>query len=225
MAKQFGDLMKKAQLLCGFFLLCISTASANADLDSVLAKQCWFSGTFTQEKFLKGLPVPLKSDGKFLFDCDRGLIWHTASPIVDTKIYTISSSHFALNDKHEIEVLDSLIQTTIASLLLDIMSANTQAIANNFAIKRSGSNSISLTPNSAFLKKGIQSILLKKGLSKKALTIELVDNKSQSTRIHSVETHQSDSKQSALANCQTHFINKLTCDILDNPSSYETVSN
>lgn len=218
--------MRKALIFCGFFLFLntVAFADSNQALDKVLAKQCWFSGNFSQEKSLKGLPVPLKSSGKFLFDCERGLIWHTATPIIDTKIYSTSSSHFSLNEKREIEVLDDVIQTTIATLLLDIMSANTESIANSFIVSSSDSNSILLTPNSAFLKRGIQSIALKKYPQQNSLLIELLDNKSQYTRIMSVKTQKGESKKTSFINCQKLFKNKVTCDIFDDPSSYETNS-
>lgn len=232
MTKLNSHRIKKALILCSFFAL-LSTglntiASTNSNpqkaLDTVLAKQCWFSGTFTQEKSLKGLPIPLTSDGQFLFDCERGLIWHTATPIIETKIYSLSSNHFDLNEKREIDVLDDVIQTTIAKMLLNIMSANTEAIANNFEITSADSNSVALIPNSGFIKKGIQSITLQKDLEQNALTITLLDNQSQNTRIHSIETYKSESKSASLSHCQSLFNDAVTCDIFDKPSSYETVA-
>lgn len=196
-----------------------------AALDTVLAKQCRFSGTFTQKRSLTSLPVPLKSDGQFLFDCELGLIWHIASPIVETKIYTLSSNHFQLNKKLNVKPLDSFIQTTIAELLLDIMSADKQAIANHFIISEEHSNGVLLIPSDTFLKKGIQSIVLKKVLendrAQNGISIELLDSKSQNTHIHSIETHQSDSKEASLKNCQSLFSNNLVCNILENPNSYQ----
>ena len=225
MAKYFIQTIKKALMLCGIFLstsmITIADSTQHTALDNVLTKQCWFSGTFTQEKSLIGLPTPLMSNGKFLFDCERGLIWHTENPIVETKIYTTLLSHFTLNDKREIEALDGIIQTATAKLLLDIMSANTAVIANNFIVDDSNPDNVSLTPNSPFLKKGIQSIRLKKDSLQNALTITLIDKKSQNTRIHSVKTYQSESKQDAFTHCQTLFTDDVTCDVLNKPINYE----
>jgi len=237
MIKRVSGPIKMQLRRCGFMLFLIIFNAAistfaiadskqdlkqQAELENVLAKQCRFSGTFTQEKSLKGLPIPLKSNGSFLFDCDLGLIWHTATPITETKVYTMTSSHFQLDDKREIEALDDIIQTTIAKLLLDIMSADQEAITNSFKINSIDQNSVSLIPNSTFLKKGIQSILLNKIPQPNSLLIELIDLKSQNTRIHSVETQKNESKQASLINCLSLFKNQPTCDILENPSSYET---
>lgn len=235
MTKRDRDSVRKPLTCCGFILFAIIINAAistfaiadskhlkqHAELDNVLAKQCRFSGTFRQEKSLKGLPVPLKSNGRFLFDCDLGLIWHTATPITETKIYTMASTHFQLDDKREIDALDDVIQTTIAKLLLDIMSANQEAITKNFKINSINPNSVSLTPNNTFLKKGIQSILLNKMPEKNTLMIELIDQQSQSTRIYSVETQKNESKLASLSNCQSLFKNEPTCDVFENPSSYE----
>lgn len=231
MVKQLCYNLKKHLKLCGFLLLLIisnitSAASGQHDavLDSVLTQHCRFSGTFTQEKSLTSLPVALISTGKFLFDCDLGLIWHTAKPIVETKIYTTSSMHFHLDAKSEMEVLDDVIQTTIAKLLLDIMSANKEAITEGFVITPTGTNSISLVPMGAFLKKGLQSISLKKNPAQNTLLIGLLDKKSQNTRITSVKTHQSESKEASLIHCQSLFNTKLTCAIFEKPSNYEASS-
>lgn len=218
--------MKMSALLALFIAnnaaMAFESEKTDDSLENILAKHCRFSGTFTQEKSLTGLPVPLNSSGQFLFDCDLGLIWHTATPIVETKVYTFSSLHYQLDEKLEIEPLDGVIQTTIAKLLLNIMSANKNAIVNNFSIIASDSNSVSLAPTSSFLKKGLQSVALKKDPTENALLIELVDKKSQNTSIRSVETQRSESKQSSLAHCKTLFKDESTCDIFENPSSYET---
>lgn len=225
MIKQLYHALK----LCGFLLLFITSnmTSAASDqhdtaLDNVLTKHCRFSGTFTQEKSLTGLPIPLISNGEFLFDCDLGLIWHTAKPIVETKIYTASSMHFQLDAKLDITILDDVIQTTIAKLLLDIMSANKDAIANNFVIMATAAESVSLVPMGAFLKKGLKSISLKKTPAKNTLVIELLDKKSQNTRITSIKTQQIESKEASLLHCKSLFKNELTCDIFEKPNNYET---
>lgn len=45
-------------------------------------------GRFAQKKFLRELPMPLPSDGDFLFARDLGIAWHTRTPLDSEFILT-----------------------------------------------------------------------------------------------------------------------------------------
>lgn len=211
-------------------------------LQNILPNHCRFAGTFTQSKNLAGLPVPLHSSGTFLFDCELGLVWHTQQPVPETRVYTQQDLHFQIDANDEIENKDSVIQLYIADLLLGIMSADHDFIANNFSLitqqikasqhekegepeseNKSATNSVTLQPTSALLKKGLNSIRLHK--TAQQLALNLLDNKNQHTLINSTETQRYATQQHSIDACIKLFPTGSVCAVLTDPNTYAELSN
>jgi len=109
--------------------------SVDEDVADLLPRSCYFSGRFSEQKQLIGLPEPLLSQGRIMFACDRGLTWYTEAPIKEALIYSLGSQHFFYSQAQEsIELLNSRLHNNIGKLLVSIMGADTDYINQYFKL-------------------------------------------------------------------------------------------
>ncbi len=201
-----------------------TTRSSEEILQSSLPNSCNFSGTFTQEKQLQGLPKPLQSSGDFFFSCDYGLVWQTARPIKEIRIYTTENIHFSIAENQEPQTLSGIANFYLAKLLLDIMSGNTKQLYTDYNVNINNAEKldITLTPKNKYLKKGLKSIQFLKGLADKentSIKVNITDANQQVTAMSITENTQYTDKK-AIALCETIY-GSNTCAILKDPSQYE----
>lgn len=73
-----------------FMLLCLSCAltPAWAAGEQRLAPGQVLTGTFVQERHLKGFKQPIRSSGKYLITASDGLVWQTLKPFPATLVIT-----------------------------------------------------------------------------------------------------------------------------------------
>ena len=207
------------------FLLLLSSQTSMATeqktLQEMLPKDCHFSGEFQQKKQIKSLPVPLNSAGVFSYSCDYGLIWATQSPIQEALVFTKENLHFLVPDNITVENLEGVQHDFIAKLLLGLLSGDTGFIEKEFDISETPqSDSLLLKPKSTFVKRAINSVLLKKQPEGKSLSIKITDKNKQSTQIITKQSSQYANKDEFKQHCIREFND--TCDLLLDP---ERISN
>lgn len=213
----------------------IGHAQENSDdieaLKQSLPDHCVFTGHFSQSKQIKALPVPLLSSGKLFFSCQHGLIWHNDKPFAESLIYTEKNLHFRTIPGTPAIPLSGPQHDYLATFLLDLLSANTKSIEEQFNIDIIKSSAvetkIQLLPSNAFIKKGLSSIQLKKTIvnGEELLAITITDNKAQVTALNigQLNTYSKQKKWDIGANCGQALANKPACDILSDPYPYQTI--
>lgn len=204
-----------------FSSFCVS-ASANKGVDLLtlmLPQVCHFAGEFSQSKHIKALPMPLASNGEFIYSCDLGLIWKTQKPVIESLVFTHQKLHFLVPEKLSVENLDSVQHEFLANLLLGLMAGNTGFIANKFEIKvlekQGGIIALKLLPKSKLLRQAIDSVVLENQTEKNEIKISIIDNKQQITTIVSTEKRQYANKNDFLEGCVS--LSADGCELLKRP--------
>ena len=218
----------KANLLifCGF--LCANTAFANIDekalLQSVMPTACHFSGGFMQSKTVQGLPKPLVSEGEFFFSCDMGMIWQTQAPFAESLIYSNYFNYRIIDD--DIEKLSSLTHYGMSKVMLKMLNGDVDYFAKSFEAVLLADNELSLSPESKFMKKAIDKIILKKiqaGHSL-ALHVSIYDRGQQLTTIAIDKLVEYDlkTKQRVQERCEEAYLEqKKLCEVLRFPARFD----
>ena len=206
-----------------FVASCFSVSANSKEklqaLKSMMPKVCHFSGEFSQTKQIKTLPVPLVSNGEFIYSCDHGLIWKTQNPIVESLVFTNQKLNFLVPEKLSVENLDGVQHDFLANLLLGLMAGNTEFIAKEFEVevsdKKDNLIQLILVPKNKMVKQAIDSVVLKKQTNKNELQISITDRNQQVTRIVSTEKKQYAKNDDFSNNCLSFSADG--CKLLLNP--------
>lgn len=116
------------------------------------------SGSFVQRKYFKVLKHPIKSQGELYFDVSIGLLWQTEQPIYSALLLK-KSGLFTENGTGDSQELKGA--SAISQVLLNIMSGDSEQLAQNFTINASTiDHCLSLTPKLTQLAKIIDNVQL-----------------------------------------------------------------
>lgn len=133
-------------------------AQDNIDtLQEYLPSGCHHAGQYRQEKTLAGLEQALITEGSFVYSCELGLIWHTATPVTETIIYKITAEHFLLSEDNILNPLDGRVHQALGTLLNHLVGGDTVYLQRHFQITVAD-NALRLNPKQKRLKKFIQYI-------------------------------------------------------------------
>ncbi|MBO1256751.1 outer membrane lipoprotein carrier protein LolA [Alteromonas sp. 5E99-2] len=189
---------------------------------------CHFSGTFSQQKNVKGLPVPLLSTGDFFFSCDLGLIWNTLSPFSEALLYINASNNFRIDDKGNVEALSGVAHYSMSKIFLKLLKGDTQYFADAFSVVLiPNSDTIELTPESSFMKKGIEHIHFNKNKDEQGniqLEIRVMDITGQMTKveINNISEFDISGKRQAFEQCEKAYPSPLQwCKGLRSPLHFQ----
>ena len=200
-----------------------SSLSADA-LDNNLEKStfslhqeyCQFSGSFEQVKQLEGVDQGIVSNGVFFHHCDKGVIWSTTQPLIETLVMRRDGKGFVITD-HEEQQLESRQGKFLSSLLNSLMSGDQNTIEKQFELRISDIGIIQLTPRKRSLKRAIKSITVQRSHEKKTVNITIIDRNSQKTLINSVRTETYDN-DFILDNCKKSIsADSSICGLLLHP--------
>lgn len=161
---------------------------------------CRFPGRFTQEKILAGVSTAVKSSGRFLYDCDVGVIWEVQDPTVDSLVLRLAQHDRDQPKKkvsqvksHAFRVVGDVVQPLkgrqskfLTRLIMSLMSADQTALTSQFDILEQDSGVTSLVPRKRALKRAIKRIdVVREGsvMGDQAMTITMVDRNEQTTII------------------------------------------
>lgn len=154
--------MRNSVFFLGFLLLCCGFARAD-DLNQVsrrLAQPQIFSVGFVQKKHIRILARPLVSSGTLWVDQNVGVVWQTETPLSSRVV--IAHQNVSFSDMQTRRTIKSM--EFLADILKGVVSGNIDAIQEQFDVSVldvGGDNKswiIELSPKSALIKKGIESI-------------------------------------------------------------------
>ncbi len=149
-----GLMLRAVSLLA---TLCLSTGAWAFDLDRLSARLAApevVRGPFIQEKYLRALPQPLVSQGRFVLAKGHGLLWLLNSPI--RQDYRIDDDGIAQRGAQGWQRLPQ--QSAAARqnrLFLAVLQGDSSGLQRDFELALSGTEDdwqLRLTPRSALLK-------------------------------------------------------------------------
>ncbi len=116
-------------------------------------------GDFVQEKYLRGLPRPLRSDGRFVL-AREGLLWDLQQPL--QRMYRISRQGVALwQDEQWLVQGNQDVAARQSRLFLSVLQGDQQGLREEFDLQLSGVEQdwlLTLLPRSLLLKQIFQRI-------------------------------------------------------------------
>ena len=197
-------------------------------LADIFPTSCHFSGQFSQQKDIRGIPMPLRSGGNFFFSCDLGLVWSTTSPFEEALLYTDAITNFRADDKGNIELLSGVVRHSVSKIFLRLLKADTDYFADEFSVQLVGKNKvIELIPESGLMKKGIERIHIKQHENDKhgmSLNIRIKDMRGQMTQVNieHITKYVIKGKKEAFDQCEKLYPKPLQwCGVLLSPWQYE----
>ncbi len=161
-------------------------------------KDCYFIGSFTQQKSLSGLSTLAESAGQFIYSCDRGVIWSTNTPELETLVLksettTSKAIAYRLVDGL-VERLKSRQSRFLTELIMNLMSSDQTGIASSFTAEKNEDGSATLVPKKRQLKRAIKKISFSKltdkqfGVGQSGIRIVIIDRNLEKTVIEAVRT-------------------------------------
>lgn len=182
---------KRIRVLLFFMsmLACGHAFGSTEDLARALPDACYHSGKFRQSKTVDGVDAPLISSGSYVFNCNKGLIWHIQMPIIETTVYTVRGKPTRVSEQGQVSQLDSRLQRALGEILNNIIGGNRRYIDKHFVIATTTSG-YSLTPKNRRIRKSLNTVLLDNRNDRERLT--LVQSDTETTVIDIYEHHAHD---------------------------------
>lgn len=157
-------------LLCGS-----AQAFTLQDLQQQLSAHQTVQGDVQQRRFLRSLEQPLISDGTFVMQAQKGLLWETRSPI--PSLIRITPDGMTQKDSagnwQPLQQQGAGSQSQIR-LFMDLLVGNTRALAGQFGLSLQGDAqhwTLTLDPTSSILKQIFQRIVIRGGQTVKQVTL------------------------------------------------------
>lgn len=210
-----------------FFCIVNSVMSDSAELpsDTALSNSCLFSAEFTQQISKAVASETESSNGVIYSDCSHGLIMKTESPEVQTQIFTITNSHFLVDQQNNIQPIKGIAESLRAKLMLSIISSDLAYIEQHFAVDSSLSSELVMTPITKTYKRGLESLSVSSFESSrnigKNITITILDKRGQSSTIVISDINEYDRTHLNADFCSPLFSKMQYCNILKLPHKYK----
>lgn len=131
--------------------------SAEQTFLSILPKECNHSGEFSQKRWLPGLTTGLLSKGRFLFSCDRGLIWIVEEPVAEQILYRRNNKSIRLDEAGKSVKLNSRFDRALAKMLTVVLGGDMAYIEKMFAVRKHKQTFI-LSPQRRSMRKHLEHI-------------------------------------------------------------------
>lgn len=138
--------------------LCLSAVAAHAfelsDLSARLQQPQAVQGRFVQERYLVSLSKPLRTEGAFVLQPKRALLWQMRKPFAQ-QLRVRASGIEQWNGKHWQKSGSSAGQQKQMQLFLDLLGGNAQGLQQQFDVRLSGTAAawrLALTPKTALMK-------------------------------------------------------------------------
>ena len=170
--------MKFWFMVCSLVLASMPSwaAAPVAEIQSMLAKPKVLCGRFDQRKQLAGLKKPLASNGRFCVVADKGVLWRTLEPFLNTvrltrdEIVQLQGDRVAMRLDAKQEPAVRMINGVLFALLAGDLGQIEKLFAVDGTI-HDNSWRVTLKPHEPFLAKAISSIALDGGAYVKNITI------------------------------------------------------
>ena len=217
-------------LLCGLFPRFLQASPRQPDEAALLAEivpsNCHFSGHFSQQKKIQGVPVPLTSIGDFYYSCDLGLVWHTQTPFNEAILYVNSSNNFRADADGGLTQLTGTTRYIMSNFFVRLLKGDTSYFIDEFVVSQGErSKMVTLRPESEYIRKGLDAIVVSKTIDQTnevSLNIEVLDATGQRTTvlINAIEHYDIDGKRAAYEQCEVHYSDTPWCQVLRSPHRY-----
>jgi len=123
---------------------------------------CTFTGKFEQQRSLPGTTVGLTSSGAFMHMCEKGMLWETQQPVIESLVYSYSGTHARFRPGEKIKILAGMVQKRVAELLLALMSGDAAELEHHFKLdlEQSSNAQLILLPRNQAIRQQLQSLML-----------------------------------------------------------------
>lgn len=174
--------MKKYAIFLLYFICLPLWAFSEQDLIAHLQQSKTVQGDFIQQHFLKDLPQPIETKGKFSLVTAKGLLWHMQTPfevqlrITPQGIQQWNGQQWVANH--------NLAQSQQIRLFLGLLSGELSAVKSHFNLQLSGTAqhwTLQLVPQSTLMKQIFTSIILQG--QQTVTTMQLNETQGDSTTI------------------------------------------
>jgi len=140
-----------------FVCACSTFVSADDLLKRYLPETCYQTGEFEQQKPLGKTQKLLTSQGRFAFSCNKGLVWRTQSPLLETNLYQLKGRQWLQSGDAPLQELNGKIHRHLGNILNQLIGGNQQFLNKHFAMVEQD-KTLMLTPKQSRMKKFLQSI-------------------------------------------------------------------
>ncbi len=145
------------------------------DLEKQLSAHRTVQGDVQQKRYLRSLAQPLLSQGKFVMQADKGLLWQTLTPIASTIRITPEGmmQKDAAGNWQPLQQQGAGGKSQIR-LFMDLLSGNTRALSGQFEQSLQGTAdqwTLTLTPSSSMLKQIFRQITIAGGQTVNQVTL------------------------------------------------------
>jgi outer membrane lipoprotein-sorting protein len=146
-------------------------------------------GDFVQQKFLRALPDPLTSKGRFSLIAGKGLLWELRTPFPQTLRITPTAISRLGDSGTWAQLPGRMGNASENGLFMSVLSGDTSELERNFTILLKGNQDnwqLSLTPTSPLLKQIFSAILIDGGAL--VQRIELIETQGDRTVLQMTNT-------------------------------------
>lgn len=147
--------------LLGLFLSSFASIVMGESVASHLPSGCIHSGVYYQEKTVEGMARPLQTQGDYIFHCEQGLIWHTASPVTETAVYRTAGDHWLLDAGGSAARLDSRLHKSLGNLLNRLVGGDETWLERYFQIE-ADEIGLELRPRQSGMRRAIKRIHIRR---------------------------------------------------------------
>ena len=145
------------------------------------------SGTFTQERTLKGFPKPLQSSGHFVFAAGKGVLWATDKPFPSEVL--LSEKAISTRNDYGTETLsaaDNPQLEVVNRFVMELVSGRYEALDDAFTTVLTGTAAdwhLALEPKAGFVKSIFSSIEVSGDEYPRAITLVTKDGETTRVRL------------------------------------------
>ena len=130
--------LKFILVMAGVFAYLQAIAAPSDQELSLLLDKPFIKANFTKERKLKILSRPFVTSGILLFLPDKGVVWQTQLPIVDTIVITQSGIRELKQDPDSVSnrMAETTIMKSVARVFLSLFSLNLERIKQEFNVTK-----------------------------------------------------------------------------------------
>ncbi len=173
-------------LLCTFH----SFTVADDIFKTYLPETCYQTGEFEQQKPLGRTDKLLTTKGRFAFACDKGLVWHVESPLIETTLFQSSGRQWIQSADGNMQELNGTIHQHLGKILNQLIGGNQAYLNKNFVAVHKD-NQLELTPRQRRMKKFLRSIQIVREPEQVNIKMLQQDNGFTAVRIFNIQNRSS----------------------------------
>jgi hypothetical protein len=175
----------------------LAETSSSDLLSGYLPQGCYQTGQYQQQKSIAGINKLLETQGSFAFACDKGLLWHTATPLNETLVYQLQGKTRLIHTDGSNQFLSGTLQRHLGNMLNNLMGGNRTYLEKTFFIVATDTG-IRLTPRKKRMEKFLRAIDISRSTdmantdaaNKTAVNIRMQHQGDEFTAIRVYQTHQ-----------------------------------